>query len=138
VSAAVLAQAALVEGLDIYDSLLSIDPDRNGPPLAGSVIDMLADMGVTYSVSEADFRSWLANPRFTPYPALAQSLLRLDRRLAAPVHMDVVAWKYEKTGGVASPRARGDVRRDVLLASVLAAYNERYGTSVLDVGTIWQ
>lgn len=97
---------------------------------------MLMDMGVDYSVPEADLRSWLANPQFTPYPALAQSLLLLDRRLFSPVYIDVIAWKYEHTEGVASPRARTEVRGDVLLASLLAAYNERYGSSVSDVAAI--
>lgn len=130
------ARAALIDGLDIYDALLSTDPDRNGPPLAAGVIDMLMDMGVDYSVPEGDLRSWLANPQFTSYPALAQSLLLLDRRLFSPVYIDVIAWKYEHTEGVASPRARTEVRGDVLLASLLSAYNERYGSSVSDVAAI--
>jgi len=76
----------------------------------------------------AQLRDWLANPQFTPYPAVAQALLLQGWRLAAPVYLDVISFKYESTPGVQSPRTLANVRLDVLEAAVLASSNERYGT----------
>jgi hypothetical protein len=89
-------------------------------------------MGVDFSVPEADLRDWLANPLFTPYPAISQALLLLGWRLKAPVFLDVIVSNYEHTPGVVSPRNVADVKLDVLKAAILEGSNVRYGTKVSD------
>jgi hypothetical protein len=126
------AQAALVDAVHLYDELLRLNPEQNGPPLAPAVIQALARMGVDFSVPEADLRDWLANPLFTPYPAISQALLLLGRRLRAPVFLDVITFNYENTSGVISPRNVADVKLDVLKAAILEGSNVRYGTQVRD------
>jgi hypothetical protein len=69
---------------------------------------------------------------FTPYPAIAQALILLHRRLKVPVFLDVIVWNYEHTPGVPSPRTLVDVRVDILKAAIVKAANERHGTSVVD------
>ncbi|MFD6274613.1 hypothetical protein ACFWFI_03345 [Streptomyces sp. NPDC060209] len=103
-------------------------PTGQRPTPGTDVVQALAAMGVDFSVPEADLRGWLANPDFTPYPAIAQALLGWGRRLKAPVFLDVIVWKYEHAPGVTSPRAVADVQPAVLKAAVLEASNERYGT----------
>lgn len=121
-------RAALADAAQLYGELITVNPGGNGPPLAPAVITALALTGVDFSVPQAQLRDWLANPQFTPYPALAQALLLQGWRLAAPAYIDVIAFKYESTHGVPSPRTVADVRLDVLKASVLASSNERHGT----------
>jgi hypothetical protein len=91
----------------------------------------LSAANIDFSVSESDLRDWLQNTAFTPYPALAQSLLALvgSRRLRNPVFLDVIVFNYEHVPGVASPRATSDVQDDVLKKAILDGYNERNGTS---------
>jgi hypothetical protein len=116
-----------VGGADLYDELLRLDTDIMGPRLAPAVISALAAMGVDFSVPESDLKDWLANPLFTPYPSLAQALLGLGVNLKAPVFVDVIAFNYENTSGVPSPRQRSDVRQDVLRAAIVEGWNVRYG-----------
>jgi hypothetical protein len=125
-------RTALVDAVQLYDELLRLNPEQNGPPLAPAVIQALGRMGVDFSVPEVDLRDWLANPLFTPYPAISQALLLLGRRLKAPVFLDVIVWNYEHTPGVASPRNVADVKLDVLKAAILEGANVRYGTNVSD------
>jgi hypothetical protein len=121
---------ARTEAAGLYDELVRIDPERIGPRLASSVIDALAAMGVDFSVPEADLKDWLANPEFTPYPALAQALCALGVNLKAPVFVDVIAFNYENTPGVASPRSVAEVRQEVLKAAIVEGWNVRYGASI--------
>jgi hypothetical protein len=104
----------------------------NGQDSPAATIASLGRAGVDFSVPVADLTDWLSNPEFTPYPALAHSLLKLltGRRLQRPVFIDVIAFDYENTPGVASPRKDQDVRTDVLEAAVVTGYNERYGASM--------
>jgi hypothetical protein len=81
-------------------------------------------------VPEHDLKGWLADPHFTPYPAIAQALLGLRHRLAAPLFIDVIAVNYESTPNVTSPRLADNVRPDVLKAAIVAAWNVRYGANV--------
>jgi hypothetical protein len=120
--------AALADAARLYGELVAINPADNGPPLAPAVITALGLIGVDFSVPAAQLSDWLANPQFTPYPALAQALLLQGWRLAAPAYLDVISFKYESTPGVQSPRTLANVRLDVLEAAVLASSNERYGT----------
>ncbi|WP_192582869.1 hypothetical protein [Streptomyces triticiradicis] len=157
----VLSEAAVVETSDsaqqfvvvFQDSLKDLDSlsalgyivDRTiklsrlppaGPPPGGGpsdVVQALGTMGVDFSVPEADLRNWLANPDFTPYPAIAQSLLGWGHQLKAPVFLDVIVWNYEHAPGVTSPRAVTDVQPDVLKAAVLEASNKRHGTQATTV-----
>ncbi|MER5384430.1 hypothetical protein ABT040_29905 [Streptomyces sp. NPDC002688] len=41
-------------------------------PLGPDLMQVLEGIGVDFSVDEADLRSWLANPLFTPYPAISR------------------------------------------------------------------
>ncbi|MER6957421.1 hypothetical protein [Streptomyces sp. NPDC000618] len=124
------ANVARADAAVLYDEMLRIDTDRFGPPLAPAVIEALAVMGVDFSVPEQDLRGWLANPEFTPYPAIAQALLGLGRKLKAPVFIDVISFNYENRPGVASPRVVGDVRGDVLRVAIVEGWNVRYGASI--------
>ncbi|MGW5640746.1 hypothetical protein [Streptomyces sp. NPDC003832] len=92
-------------------------------------MDVLGEVAVDYSVPEADLADWLRNPEFTPYPALAQSLLlRLNSRgLKRPVFLDVIAFNYENSPGQPSPRLLEDVDTGVLEAAVVEGWNVRYG-----------
>ena len=89
-------------------------------------------IGVDYSVPEADITDWLNNPEFTPYPALANSLLNLldGKRLRRPVYLDVIAFNYENSPGSPSPRGLDDVDLGVLEAAVVEGSNNRYGEAV--------
>jgi hypothetical protein len=124
--------AALADAALLYDQMLRLNTDRHGPLLAPSVIQGLRTIGVDFSVPEGELLQWLANPLFTPYPAISQRLLLLRRKLEDPVFLDVIIFNYEQTAGVTSPRTIGDVREDVLKASILKASNERYGRQVRD------
>ncbi|MGW3209124.1 hypothetical protein [Streptomyces sp. NPDC001135] len=106
------------------------------PPTA--FIDALGEAAVDYSVPEADLTAWLRNPEFTPYPALAQSLLlRLDStRLKRPVFLDVIAFNYENSPGKQSPRLLEDVDTGVLEAAVVEGWNTRYGEAVSEFGKL--
>jgi hypothetical protein len=97
-----------------------------------TVLGALAAVGIDFSVSEADITAWLANPEYTPFPALAEALLtRLNgNRLRRPVFLDVIAFNYEHAPGVTSPRAVEQVRVGVLEAAVLEGSNTRYGERV--------
>jgi hypothetical protein len=94
-----------------------------------TTLGALAAVGIDFSVSEADITDWLTNPEFTPYPALAEALLtRLSgNRLRQPVFLDVIAFNYEHTPGVPSPRAVEQVVAGVLEAAVLEGSNNRHG-----------
>jgi hypothetical protein len=121
---------ALSEGALLYDEMLRSSTDRNGPLLAPGVIQALRTINVDFSVPENDLREWLANPQFTPYPAISQSLLLLRRKLKMPVFLDVIGFNYEQRA--ASPRRASDVRPDALKAAILEGWNVRYGTRVVN------
>jgi hypothetical protein len=93
------------------------------------VLNELAGIGVDFSVPESDLRQWLVNS-YTPYPAIAEAVLRMGHQLNAPVYLDVVVWNYEHTPGVDSPRQLVDVRSDVLKTAIVSGSNTRYGTHV--------
>lgn len=105
---------------------------------ATAFIDALGNAAVDFSVPEADLADWLRNPEFTPYPALAQSLLlRLDStRLKRPVFLDVIAFNYEHSPGKPSPRRLEDVHPGVLEAAVVKGWNVRYGQQVSKFGDL--
>jgi hypothetical protein len=126
------AREARSDAAQLYDELLRLDTERLGTPLAPIVIDALAAIGIDFSVPQNELLEWLADPDFTPYPAVAQALLRMGRKLLAPVFIDVISFKYDSTPDVTSPRAVGDIRGDVLRAAIVASSNERYGTSLSD------
>jgi Cysteine-rich secretory protein family len=97
------------------------------------VLVALRAVGIDFSVSEVSMRSWLSN-NFTPYPALASTLLRLleGKRLRQPVYLDVISWNYEHSPGASSPRSEIDVDLAVLRTAVVDGHNERYGEAVTD------
>jgi hypothetical protein len=102
------------------------------------VLGQLGAVGIDFSVAEPAILDWLGNPDFTPYPALAAGLLGLlrERRLKQPVFIDVIAFNYENTPGVASPRRVEDVDTTVLRTAVVEGSNERYGQAVTDFTTL--
>jgi hypothetical protein len=116
--------------------LLQAPPDRDPAPddTSTTTFDALLRARIDFSVPEQDLRDWLANPEFTPYPALAAALLHLlgGRRLRQPVFVDVIAFNYEHAPGASSPRHLDDVHLGVLRAAVLEGSNERHGTSESD------
>jgi DNA-binding SARP family transcriptional activator len=128
-----VAQETIVDAVHLYDELITLNPDKNAPLLATTIIHALGRAGVDFSVAETALHSWLANPTYTPYPAISQVLLLQGWRLKTPVFLDVIVWNYEEaTGGDKSPRNVADVRSDALKASILEGSNTRYGTQVTD------
>jgi hypothetical protein len=72
---------------------------------APTILDRLAAADIDFSVAEVEITDWLNNPEFTPYPALAEALLRLldGKSLRRPVFMDVIVFNYEHSPGNPSP-----------------------------------
>jgi hypothetical protein len=105
---------------------------------APTMLDRLAAAGVDFSVLESDITDWLNNPEFTPYPALAEALLKLldGKMLRRPVFMDVIVFNYEHSPGEPSPRRVEDVDPGVLAAAVVEGSNERYGETVSDLAEL--
>jgi hypothetical protein len=124
------AGAARADAASEYSRLLRLDSDVFGQLLAPKVIAALDAMRVDFSVPRADLLDFLANPLFTPYPAIAQSLLSLGKKLAAPIFIDVIVFNYENTPGVASPREAADVDLEVLRAALIEGWNVRHGDDV--------
>jgi hypothetical protein len=108
------------------------------PVIVNDTLHALAGAGVDFSVPEKDLREWLANPEFTPYPAISAVLLQTlaGHKLKRNVHIDVLVFNYEHSPGEPSPRTTGEVDVDLLKACVLASYNSRYGASETDLSAI--
>lgn len=117
------ANVARIDAALLYDELTA---SQLGPQI---VLEMLGAIGIDFSVPENDIKNWLANP-FTPYPAMAQAILSLGRKLKAPVFIDVISFNYDATPGVESPRAAKDVRVDILRAAIIKSWNIRYAANV--------
>lgn len=122
------AQETIVDAVQLYDELITLNPDQNAPPLAPSVIKALDRAGVDFSVEETALHSWFASPAYTPYPAISQELLLQGWRLKAPVYLDVIVWNYEHAPGITSPRDVAEVQTEVLRTAVVDGSNARYGT----------
>jgi hypothetical protein len=105
-----------------------------------ATIQALNDVGVDFSVSKTSLLSFLRNAEFTPFPAIADALLkRLNgRKLRQPVFIDVIVFNYEHTPGVESPRLLEDVDTAVLEAAVVEGSNERYGADKTDFESLLQ
>lgn len=106
-----------------------------------STDDMLAalwSVRIDFSVPEGDLRSWLENPEYTAYPAIANALLRLLRNspLRREVYIDVIAYNYEHTPDTQSPRKVEDVNTTLLQAAIIEGYNNRHGTSATNLTEI--
>ncbi len=101
---------------------------------AAATIRSLDVAGVDFSVPEAVLIDFLNNPEFTPYPAMAKTLLRLldGHRLRRPVFIDVIVFNYENTPGVESPRKVEDVDLGVLKNAIVEGFNNRYAETVSD------
>jgi hypothetical protein len=122
-----------------------VAPPPPAPTTSGSLaspiateawIERLGLHGVDYSQPESVLESYLDNPEYTSYPALADALLQLvaDRALVRPVDIFTVVYNYEYAPGNPSPAPRRveDVDFDVLKEAVLGSFNERYGQHVTD------
>jgi hypothetical protein len=105
-----------------------------------ATIQALNDVGVDFSVSRNSLLSFLSNPDFTPFPAMAEALLkRLNgRKIRRPVFIDVIVFNYEHTPGVESPRFLDEVDTAVLEAAVIEGFNERYGDDKTDFESLLQ
>jgi hypothetical protein len=108
------------------------------PLLVDDTLHALAGVGITFSVPESDLREWLANPEFTPYPALSAVLLTelVGRRLKRPVDLDVIVFNYEHSPGEPSPRKTADVDVEVLTAAILESYNSQHGANEATLSVI--
>lgn len=108
------------------------------PLTTGDTLVDLLNVGIGHSVSESSIRSWLANPEFTPYPAIAAGLLDLLRgkRLRRELPIDALLFTYEEQLGMPSPRKVEDVNMGVLADAIIQDFNSRYGehaTSLAEV-----
>lgn len=109
--------------------------DPAQPRSSAGLLNALDRAGVDYSVPEAELLSWLSVcPPSTAYPAMGQAILEQGWHFAAPVYLDVIVWNYESTAG--SPREVADISTEALQAAILAASNERNGTSVGDFNAL--
>jgi hypothetical protein len=102
---------------------MPLDPDVD------AVIAALHEVGVDFSIPRPSLVDFLGNAEFTPYPALAEALLRAlkDRGLRLPVFLDVIVFNYEHSPGNPSPRRVEDVDGAVLEAAVIEGFNNRHG-----------
>jgi predicted outer membrane repeat protein len=110
-------------------------PARSGAFLsAAEVLPLLLDAGIDFSVPRSDIVDFLDNSEFTPYPAIADALLKLTRvrPLRCPVFLDVIVFNYEHSPGEPSPRRAADVDFTLLRSAVVEGYNNRYGRSFRD------
>ncbi|MFB6480499.1 hypothetical protein ACFCXF_27675 [Streptomyces virginiae] len=103
-----------------------------------AILDALRAGGVDFSVPETDLTDRLKYPEFTPYPALAQSLLLLldGRHLRRPVALDVIVSNYEQAAVNPLPRHVDGVSTDLLKAAVVEGSNMRYGERVAEFGRL--
>ena len=101
---------------------------------ASDKIIALRNVGLDFSVLESQLQQWLNNPDFTPYPAIADALLKLigSKQLRKPVFIDVIVSNYEKNPGVSSPRKLEDVDMDILRRAVIDGYIGRHGENITD------
>ena len=60
------ARATVMDAVRLWDELVGLDPDRNGPPLAPAVLRALGRAGVDFSVQRPALLSWLGDPVHTP------------------------------------------------------------------------
>jgi hypothetical protein len=98
-----------------------------------AVFQELDRVGVDTSLTHAEIIDFLGNPDFTPYPAIAEALLKLlSAGLRRPVFMDVIVGNYENSPGNPSPRRLEDVDFHLLQMSVLDGSNTRYAEEVQD------
>jgi len=126
------ARETTAEAVRLYNELISRNPDQNAPLLAPTIIQALDGAGVDFSVTEAQLGSWLANPTYTPYPAISQVLLLQGWQLKEPVYLDVIVWNYVHTPSITSPRNVADVQPDALKAAILEGSVSRHGTQATD------
>ncbi|GAA5149266.1 hypothetical protein GCM10023321_12880 [Pseudonocardia eucalypti] len=103
-----------------------------------ATIQALKAVGIDFSVRETDLRQWLENREFTPYPAVAEALLKLleGRELRLPVFIDVIVFNYENSPGAPSPRRLEDVRFAVLEVAVVDGFNNRHGEHNAGFGSL--
>jgi hypothetical protein len=118
-----------------FEASMPQSPDQVAGKPAHSTVNTLKlrNVGIDFSVPEADLAKWLSNSD-TPYPAISAALLDLleGKRLRQPVYLDVIVWNYEHGPGASSPRIVADVNVDRLRAAVIGSYNERYGEAIRD------
>jgi hypothetical protein len=98
-----------------------------------TVFQKLNDVGVDTRLPKSVIVDYLNN-EYTPYPPLGAALLQVlrDRGLRRPVEFEVIVGFYEHSPGNSSPRRLEDVNFTLLEASVVNAFNERYGQEVTD------
>jgi hypothetical protein len=102
-----------------------------------TIISQLNEIGIDTSLPPAQLVEFLGLPDFTPYPAFAGALLTLlARGLRKPVFIDVIAFNYENTPGVKSPRKVADVDIALLKKAVLEGSNERHGEHETDFASL--
>ena len=113
--------ADMVKTVALTAPAMTVSFQPGATPLQpADLLTALQEVGVDFSVPEAELRDFLSNAEFTPYPAMAQALLALlrPRPLRQPVPIDVIVSNYEQTPGAASPRKVGDVNENVLKKAI--------------------
>lgn len=102
--------------------------------MVSKILTELDKRSVDYSVPQNDIEEWLKLADTTPYPAIAEALVKLIgmKRLRGPVFLDVIVFNYEQTPGAESPRILSDVNLSILKAAVLEGYRERHGGNITD------
>lgn len=105
---------------------------------ADDILSRLKAMNISYSVPESDLRDWLANPEYTPYPAVAWGLIDLlhDRKLLDAVDLDVIVYNYERAPGAMSPRRIEDIDQAIMTAALIKGFNSRYGRNATNLSQI--
>lgn len=105
------------------------DPSIDDPRglLAG-----LQDVGVdtTLPGGEDQLLTYLANPEYTSYPALAKTTIDLiaPRRLRLVVAIDAIEWRYTHSPGEPKPHRAEDVDMNLLERVIMAEFDDRHGT----------
>ena len=107
---------------------MDTDPDQLIRTLAAAGIDTTLPRG------NDELREYLANPEYTPYPAIAQALLNAigTQKLRQPVAIDSIEFSYEVLAGAPPPNRADLINVDVLKKAVVLEYNSRYGGEVAD------
>jgi hypothetical protein len=97
----------------------------------GQLIRTLNAAGIDTTLPRGndELSEYLANPEYTPYPAVAQALLDAigTQQLRQPVAIDAVVSSYEVLAGAPPPNRADQINADVLKKSVVEEYNSRYG-----------
>ncbi|WP_051030176.1 hypothetical protein [Nocardia takedensis] len=124
--------------VQLFSTKLRIPTTPQAPTAAQQFRDRLFVHGLDYSVTEAEILSWLSN-YFSGYIQFGEGLLAqlTNRRLKAPVYIDVAFWEYgQLSGNVVLEDATGALDPAKAVIAILRAHNARYGASETDIDSL--